>query len=205
MLLHRFLRGEWGLLSTCGVRASHRSGFACCRTQVLGTQPSVFAAHRLKSTGSVFWWMGLVLPRHVGSSQIRDRAHVPCFGKQALYHWATKEAPLYLFLSTVIIDFPGLGPQLLLLLWLLFVIECLSSDSSLTLPIHQAIDSFVLCGPKAAYMYHNYSIFYSIFWSCVIQLPLQVTLNSLRAEFMNFLYVLSLTLALAQNRQSLNF
>ena len=53
MLLHRFLRGEWGLLSTCGVRASHRSGFACCRTQVLGTQPSVFAAHRLKSTGSV--------------------------------------------------------------------------------------------------------------------------------------------------------
>ena len=149
--------------------------------------------------------MGLVPPRHVGSSQIRDRAHVSCFGKQALYHWATKEGPLYLFLSTVIIEFPGLGPQLLLLLWLLFSIECLSSDSSLPLPIHQAVDGFLLCGPKAAYVYHNYSIFYSSLWSCVIRLPLQVTLNSLRAEFMNFLCVLSLMLALAQSRQSLNF
>ena len=148
--------------------------------------------------------MGWVHPRHVGSSQIRDRAHVFSFGKQTLYHWATKEAPLYLFLSTVIIDFPGLGPQLLLL-WLLFIVECLSSDSSLPLPIHQAIDGFLPCGPKAAYMYHNYSIFYIILWSCVIQLPLQVTLNPLRAEFMNFLCVLSLTLALAQSRQSLNF
>ena len=50
MLLNRFLGGEWGLLSTCGVRASHRSGLSCCRVQALGTQASVFAAHRLESS-----------------------------------------------------------------------------------------------------------------------------------------------------------
>ena len=28
--------GEQGLLSGCGVQASHRSGFFCCRAQTLG-------------------------------------------------------------------------------------------------------------------------------------------------------------------------
>ena len=36
--------------------------------------------------------MGLVAPRHVGSSQTRARTRVPCFGKQILNHCATREA-----------------------------------------------------------------------------------------------------------------
>ena len=39
--------GEWGLLCSCGVQASHCSGFSCCRVWVLGTQTSVIAARGL--------------------------------------------------------------------------------------------------------------------------------------------------------------
>ena len=35
------------LLSTCGVWASHCSGFSCCGAQALGTQASVVVAHGL--------------------------------------------------------------------------------------------------------------------------------------------------------------
>ena len=36
--------------------------------------------------------MGLVAPRHVGSSQTRARTHVSCIGRQILNHCATREA-----------------------------------------------------------------------------------------------------------------
>ena len=36
--------------------------------------------------------MGLVAPRHVGSSQTRAWTHVPCIGRQILNHCATREA-----------------------------------------------------------------------------------------------------------------
>ena len=36
--------------------------------------------------------MGLVAPRHVGSSQTRARTRVPCIGRQILNHCATREA-----------------------------------------------------------------------------------------------------------------
>ena len=38
--------------------------------------------------------MGLVVPRHVGSSRTRARTHVPCIGRWILNHCATREAPL---------------------------------------------------------------------------------------------------------------
>ena len=41
--------------------------------------------------------MGLVAPRHVGSSQTRDRTRVPCIGRWILNHWATREARLITF------------------------------------------------------------------------------------------------------------
>ena len=41
--------------------------------------------------------MGLVAPRHVGSSQTRARTRVPCIGRQILNHCATREAPWTLF------------------------------------------------------------------------------------------------------------
>ena len=37
------------------------------------------------------WWAGLVTPRHVGSSWVRDRTRVPC--RQIPNHWTTREAP----------------------------------------------------------------------------------------------------------------
>ena len=39
------------------------------------------------------WRMGLVAPRHVGSSRTRDRTHVPCNGRQILNRCATREVP----------------------------------------------------------------------------------------------------------------
>ena len=41
--------------------------------------------------------MGLVAPRHVGSSRTRARTHVPCIGRQILNHCATREVPPTLF------------------------------------------------------------------------------------------------------------
>ena len=37
------------------------------------------------------WCTGLVALWHVGSSQTRDRIHVPCIGRRILNHRATKE------------------------------------------------------------------------------------------------------------------
>ena len=41
--------------------------------------------------------MGLVAPRHVGSSQTRAQIRVPCIGRQILNHCTTREAPRFLF------------------------------------------------------------------------------------------------------------
>ena len=45
--------GKWGLLSSCGERASHWGGFSGCRAWALGTQASVVVAHWLQSSGSI--------------------------------------------------------------------------------------------------------------------------------------------------------
>ena len=37
------------------------------------------------------WLMGLVATRHVESSKIRDRTHVPCIGRWILNHWTARE------------------------------------------------------------------------------------------------------------------
>ena len=37
--------------------------------------------------------MGLVVQRHVESSQTRDRTHVPCTGSQILNPWTTRDVP----------------------------------------------------------------------------------------------------------------
>ena len=43
--------------------------------------------------------MGLVAPRHVGSSWTRARTRVPCVGRRILNHCATREAPELAFLK----------------------------------------------------------------------------------------------------------
>ena len=45
--------------------------------------------------------MGLVAPRHVGSSRSRDRTRVPCIGRQILNHYATREARQLFSFSTL--------------------------------------------------------------------------------------------------------
>ena len=42
--------------------------------------------------------MSFVAPQRVGSSPIMDRTHVSCIGRQILYHWATRVAPIFSFL-----------------------------------------------------------------------------------------------------------
>ena len=38
------------------------------------------------------WAEGLAATWHVGSSQTRDRTHVPCIGRWMLNRWSTREA-----------------------------------------------------------------------------------------------------------------
>ena len=44
------------------------------------------------------YWSGLLLPSR-GSFQPRDRNQFFCFGRQILYHWATWEAPIYVYID----------------------------------------------------------------------------------------------------------
>ena len=52
--------------------------------------------------GFSLWWLllswltGLAALRHVGSSQTRDRTHVPCISRWTLIHWVTREVLLLL-------------------------------------------------------------------------------------------------------------
>ena len=52
---------EWGLLSSCRARASHRAGFSRYRAQTLGTRASVVTWHRLSSCSSWALERGLVV------------------------------------------------------------------------------------------------------------------------------------------------
>ena len=86
---------ERGLLSSCGALTSPCDGVSCCRACALG--------HAGFSSCSMcpqqLWLRGLAAPWHVGSSWIRDRTCVSCFGRQILYPRATREACSSLFLS----------------------------------------------------------------------------------------------------------
>ena len=59
----------------------------------------------LLSTGSRH--VGLVAPRHVGSSWTRAQTRVPCLGRRILNHCATREAQDYT-LNTYLISTPNL-------------------------------------------------------------------------------------------------
>ena len=76
-----------GLLSRCGVEASHMVA-SNCGTRALGHAGCSSCSPQARSLQH----MGLVTLRHVGSSQTRDRTHVPCNGRPILNHWATREA-----------------------------------------------------------------------------------------------------------------
>ena len=96
-----------GLLSSCGVLASHCSGFSCCWAQALGCAGVSSCGSQLWNTASVVE----VQPRcfialwHVGSSQTRNLTHVSCIGRWILYHWVTRKV---LFLHS---EFCSIGLQ----------------------------------------------------------------------------------------------
>ena len=97
LLLHRHFSscGKHGATPSWGALVSHCSGFSCCRTEAPGHLGITAVAcglrscrsqtleHRLNSYGS---WMGLVTPRQVESSWIRDQSCVSCIGRWILYH-----------------------------------------------------------------------------------------------------------------------
>ena len=73
--------GQWGLLSSCGVRISHCSGFSC------NYSFSNCSWRRAQKSRHV----GLVARRHVEPSRTRDQTRVPCIAGQILNHWTTSK------------------------------------------------------------------------------------------------------------------
>ena len=86
--------GEQGLLSSFGARASHCSGFSCCRAQALGHRDFSSCGPWVleRGLGSYGTW-ALLASWHVGSSRIRDQTCVLCTDRQIPDHWTTREAP----------------------------------------------------------------------------------------------------------------
>ena len=89
---------EKGVRLSCSAWASPCGGLSCCKAQALGAWASVIATSRLSSCSSRALERGLssfddwVTPLHlVGSSQTRDRTHVPCIGRWFLNHWIPRE------------------------------------------------------------------------------------------------------------------
>ena len=72
---------EWGICPSCSVRAAPRSGFWGCKAQTL-EHISIITAHGL----CCFAACGILL--------IRDQTHVYCTGRQVLYYWTAREAPI---------------------------------------------------------------------------------------------------------------
>ena len=74
------------------VQASHFGGFSCCGARA--------PKHRLSScvtqlSVSLSYTTGLFAPQHVESSWTRYQTHVPCFGRQILNHWTTREVLIF--------------------------------------------------------------------------------------------------------------
>ena len=81
---------------------SHSTGSRARGPHELWLAGSVVVGPGLKSTGSAaVVHKGLMDPRWVESSHLRDGTHISCTGGRILYHWGTREAhqynyPLYL-------------------------------------------------------------------------------------------------------------
>ena len=75
--------GEWGLLSSCSVCASHYGGFSFCRAQALELTGSVVLAHELSSRGS--WALEHRLDSHSAQALLlRGMCDLPISGIKSL-------------------------------------------------------------------------------------------------------------------------
>ena len=91
-----FLQLQWvGTAPCCSVWASQCHSFSCCGTWTLGhTGFSSCGSQTLEYGAQQLWHTSLVAPRHVESSRTRNRTHDSYIGRQTVYHWATREAPV---------------------------------------------------------------------------------------------------------------
>ena len=105
-IFNKFIYFIYLLLAVLGLRFCARAFSGCGERGPLfiavrgplTIAASLVAEHGLQTRRlSKLWLMGLVAPRHVGSSQTRARTRVPCIGKQILSHCTTREAPKYEF------------------------------------------------------------------------------------------------------------
>ena len=85
------------------LQAAHM--LSSCGVQAVSVQASVVAAYRLSSYGSQALECGLsgcgdrlVAPRHVESSQTRDRTYVPCIVRQISIPCTTREVPQWILI-----------------------------------------------------------------------------------------------------------
>ena len=76
---------EWRLLSVHGARASHCSGFSCCRSQPLGTWASTIVARRLQNVGSLVVAHGLTCLIACGIFPDQDLPGILCIESWILY------------------------------------------------------------------------------------------------------------------------
>ena len=85
--------GKWGLLSSCGVRASHCGGLSSCGAFILGhsgfSSCGKWAQQlHLRGAGAQAqqWRVGLAALLYAGSSWTRDGTCASCFGRWILDH-----------------------------------------------------------------------------------------------------------------------
>ena len=66
-------------------------GSRCTGSPSRGTRAQQLWLAGSRAQAQQLWRMGLVAPRHVGSSRTRARTYVPCIGRWILNHCATRE------------------------------------------------------------------------------------------------------------------
>ena len=86
--------GKWGLLSSCGARASHCRGFSRCRARALGVQTSVVSAHKFRSF-SAQTCVCLSCPSESGTFLGQEES--PVLEGGFFNHWTTWEVLFCLF------------------------------------------------------------------------------------------------------------
>ena len=82
-----------GAALRCSAQTSQCSGFSCCGSRAGGRAGFSSCSTRARE----LWCAGLVAPRHVGSSQTKDQACVPCIGRLILNHQTTRESLSLIF------------------------------------------------------------------------------------------------------------
>ena len=90
-VLRLSLVAESGGYSSFRVRVSC-GGCSCCGVQAPESTGSVLVAHGLSCSEAC----------RILSSQTRDRAHVPSFGRWILNHWTTREVPENIYFSSFV-------------------------------------------------------------------------------------------------------